>query len=583
MEWIESNRIEKKITTNNTPCMVMSFALRSYQQAAIDNILHAFHDHHSKCLIHMATGSGKTVVMTSLCRCDEFEDWVVVVAVPSVRLVRQMNRCFSEQTRLRIRSYDERGRDRGPVECDVFVTTYHSLSSIANPELWNGRRILCLFDEAHHATSDAWLGLCTTTWYDFGVFVTATPISRPGGVRMLPTEAMSDGVCGPLVFTYSIPDGVYDGVIDSFRTVVPRYRESISDVVRTCMNDYGHAKAICFCGRADTPDLVLDDVRSVVLDHDWGDISVLGVVGSGSLSQNGSDEQIDPVEFLERDGRRLVVTCTAIGEGIDTACCEMVCFANPKHSPVSIMQNVGRALRPKGKTATVVLNCPRARLYIEGWGSILYVLATMVDPIRSDEIFTDVRSFVESEPRHRRPTKTRKRPNTDVYIDFKRRLTRGSIEIEENVAPFVRESASIGEQLSVVVETSTGAIIDHIPSTLCAEHSRDIRVSRTRTGQLVITSNAKPCTRRSNNRNGTLVIDQEHHSPLLSELSLGFRCQTSDANTRLGRIHRRWTLAAYHADHPSCSWCWFVLRMRRLEARGITLDRVDAVCTVDAG
>jgi Type III restriction enzyme, res subunit/Helicase conserved C-terminal domain len=415
--------------------------LRGYQTEAVQRVVNAFRSGERKCLVYMATGSGKTRVMLEISKQLSFDRTFVVV--PSLPLCKQMREIFQDR---------------------ATVVTYHSLRVDDDPAT-----TLCLFDEAHHVTSEVWRKHCMNPWYDFAVFVTATPISRPMNMRMLPTENMHNGVCGPLVFVYSIADAIHDGVLDPFRVVTTRVRESVVDAVLQTATHFGHTRVICFCGRADKRDIAMHDVRSLV-GKEWGPRArVCGVIGDAVIG----DWAGSAIDFLEEPNAdnsnseiRVLVTCAAMGEGVDTKSCDLVCFCDAKQSPVSIVQNVGRALRRKGKTSSVLLNTPTTDT--SSWKNILAVLAAMTDPFALDDIML-------------------KYDNSNTVSGVSTKSTKPTKKKRERPVPF-SESISNDPKgeletrgMDATIEACSGEIIDYVIGS-----GPTYRVCMTRSGGCVV-------------------------------------------------------------------------------------------------
>jgi superfamily II DNA or RNA helicase len=503
--------------------------LRAYQTAALDAILEARSRGHRKCLVYMATGSGKTRVLTAVYARLANDVTRCVIVASSIALVYQLASSFSSHARS-VRRYDESGCD----DAAILVTTYHSMPEPRESDMF-------LFDEAHHATSESWVNKCVNGRYAFAVFVTATPVSRPG-FRMLPSECMGDGVCGPLVFSYSIPDGIDDHVLDPFRIVTPIRRKCVVESIGSAMRAFGHKRCMCFCGRATADHGLLDNVRSLMVDAGWEaqGIEVAGVVGNSGFSRTGSD--LDAKAFIDDVSSadlRVLVACTAMGEGIDTCACDMVCFVNPKHSPALIVQNVGRALRPKGRTATVLLNT--AAYDLKAWGTVLTVLASLRDACMQEEVML-WRDTQASRPRGTSSCTRARRVAVPSDVDARRRTLKRHLEANLTASEVADHMRSLG--MSGTIEDESGRLILTVPG------SKDCTcVAKTDGGRFVIAN-------RNRARRGLKALDIAMHSDGEFEVMDVRMNGAGSAGGRLSRMLGRWCMA------PPSDGRWFAFASR---------------------
>jgi superfamily II DNA or RNA helicase len=220
------------------------------------------------------------------------------------------------------------------------------------------------------------------------LFFTATP-KNANGINM--TGSKSD--CGDLIFDYSLRQGVEDNVLMDYEICIniskqtpnldrkTRVFEAISRNALTTDN----YKVMLFHALANESDkkkdsssvkeyisdkTIFKDKFYRVLETEFPEKAVSGFKYEGIISETESQKRkkILETEFgKDKNCFYAVSSCRTLGEGIDTKCCNHVCWVDTKQSFVEIIQNIGRCSRKK-----------------EAWGTPSVEKSTITIPIMID-------------------------------------------------------------------------------------------------------------------------------------------------------------------------------------------------------
>lgn len=209
-------------------------SLRPYQQAAIDAVLSYWADGGENPLIEMATGTGKSVVISTLTRdlLIRWPDMRVIMLVHVKELVEQNARAMLRtwpQVPIGINSAGLGRRDmRAQVLCASIQSVYR-----AGREL--GPRDLILVDEAHLVPREG-EGMYRRLLDDLRETV---PDLRVAGFTATPYRLDSgrldkgDGrLFSEIVYTYGIAEGIRDGFLSSLISKATATTLDVSDVAR---------------------------------------------------------------------------------------------------------------------------------------------------------------------------------------------------------------------------------------------------------------------------------------------------------------------------------------------------------------
>lgn len=349
------------------------WTLRPYQVAALQGISRAWHQGHTRTLLVLATGTGKTTVFAEVCRRrrDAGRKPTLVIAHR-----RELITQAAERLRLAGLTVDlESGEMRADVgssllgQADVVVATIQSLKG-RRLERWPARyfdTVVC--DEAHHAAAASYravLDYFADAWH---LGVTATPdrgdqvalghvyphLAYSYGIR----EGITDGYLAPLTFL-NIDTPSVD--LSTVRTTKQEHGRDLSaDDLAKAMSgvEQLHEIAIPIAEkRGNRPTLVF--VPSVEIAKNLAEIMAAYVgVGRVRALDGTTDERTraDVIERYQRGDINVLVNCQLFTEGFDAPHTACVAVARPTKSRALWSQMIGRGTRPaEGKADCLVLN-----------------------------------------------------------------------------------------------------------------------------------------------------------------------------------------------------------------------------------
>lgn len=390
---------------------------REHQLAALDALTDAYTDH-SRAQIRMAWGTGKTLVGPWL--AERLSIRTVAVFCPSIALVAQiidqwkssgvpvraLAVCSDPTTRT---GRDEigpdgvdpfaAGRDRDGVttrpevvrrflttadhtdHITLLVSTYHSASTVAAAVNTKIRNIgLVIADEAHHlagridqrflpvlddrALPARYRLFQTATPLEMNTAIFATRIDQITGAAPCVRSMDDHETFGPIAYNLPAGEAITRGLLAPYRVVVgvPALESALGtgpsvaalSVLDDSVSRYGLRRVLSFhtrVGRA----------------HEFADrINELGVLGgvparafavSAAMRDRERRVVLDELAASPPGTVTVVASARCLCEGVDVPAVDAVEFADPRSSATSIMQSVGRALRPHPdkQTGTIIV------------------------------------------------------------------------------------------------------------------------------------------------------------------------------------------------------------------------------------
>ena len=341
--------------------------LRPYQKQAVKAC-----EGVQRGILHMPTGSGKTVVLSRIAGKKN-----TLFVVPSISLASQTARAFladdPERKAIIVCSDSTTGREDEnwagvPVcktveeiqqypEHSVFVT----MNSLAKVVASGHEFELVLVDEAHRLAKSGGMG--KEVW-ELGlptIFATATPKVLHEDLRdsELASQIPSmddEELFGPVVFSISVRELIDSGYLSDYQVNILAVRErEIAELVdqraylsfgdgimsaedaafyvglEKAVNEYGISKIITYHSRVKQAEQASSFFRKRGFE-------------SRAISAKTPDYARRIIlDNLKQGG--IVTNARTLQEGIDVPSLDAVCFASPKYSKVDIVQSVGRALR----------------------------------------------------------------------------------------------------------------------------------------------------------------------------------------------------------------------------------------------
>lgn len=349
--------------------------LRPYQAEAVSALTASLRDGgRAQCV--MACGTGKTVVEGAL--IDALKPHSVAILAPTIELLIQLAEQRAQPGAIVVCTPSEIRRDEGPwhVTTDqaVLIDLIRCAAKSSRVEIYCtyasslmlGRALtasaitldLAIADEAHRSTGEDGL---YSGWLDDAIFparrrafFTATPRAVGGGRWGRRLWSMDDeDAFGPRVYTYSFAEAMRDGWVCDFEVAVPIVdaaldkNEAVAAGIIRSRRDLGVHRLLSFHSR-------VRDAIAVA--------AILRARGENAIAVSGRDDRaaIKSVRrALANEADITVCNARLFAEGIDVPALDAVAFAADIASPVTVAQQVGRAIRTApGKTRGYVILPP---------------------------------------------------------------------------------------------------------------------------------------------------------------------------------------------------------------------------------
>jgi superfamily II DNA or RNA helicase len=381
--------------------------LRYYQKEIVDAVASALADGGSG-QIHMACGSGKTLVGHQAAERLLPGRGTVAVLVPSVALAAQTLKSWLRFSSAALETIavcgDEKVADSAakaselkiPVTTDVaeltallkrpcarlrlVLCTNRSAAVLAEAVRATGGLDLLILDEAHHLTGSIDKANQAILDPEFlparrRLFMTATPRlnTRTGDVEKAKALIGMDdeSVFGPILGRYSFAQGIADGYLSDYRVVVICVRDSearsllsqqwqyvdsdegpplemaVAQVaLARAHQEYGIRKVLTFHRLVKDAERFATTLRPTIFKMAPNQYPGLyaGHV-HGEMDHDLRDKVLEPLA-AKRAGWAVVSSARCLSEGVDLPAVDAVLFTAVKRSEVDIAQAAGRALRP---------------------------------------------------------------------------------------------------------------------------------------------------------------------------------------------------------------------------------------------
>ena len=336
------------------------FIPRSYQIAARDATLDALRDNDST-LIHMATGTGKTVTAGLVIQDFVARDKRALFLAHRDVLIRQAYKTFQAfgfETAIEMGSNDALAYVATFGAPDVVVGSVQSLQSDRllrwAPDFFD----LAIIDEAHHALADTYLKTLSHFSSAKRVGITATP-SRGDGRNL-------GSFFSTKAFTYGMAQAIKDMVLCPVTIRVcplqvdlrgikttggdfnlgeleERIGPMIEQIARVFATEFGSRSAVCFTPDVGSAAFLAETLTALGVPSRY----VAGSGGEWGMNRQAANEEMaafDRAEF------QCVVCCEMLKEGWDSPRVEAVGIARPTLQNSSYTQMVGRGTRQSFNT-----------------------------------------------------------------------------------------------------------------------------------------------------------------------------------------------------------------------------------------
>lgn len=333
----------------------MSFSLRSYQSALIEEARAAIRAGQSSILLQAPTGAGKTALcahMLGTAAARGQQSWFVV---HRRELIRQSARTFhGVGIPHGIVAAGFAGDARQPVQICGVQTLAQRHQRMRRPRL-------IVWDECHHVAAASWARIHAAYPDAIHIGLSATP-ERLDGTGL--AAWFRHIVCGP-----SVGWLIKQGFLARYRMFAPS-RPDLGGV-HTRMGDFVRSEAASVM---DKPSITGDAVahyrklaagkRAVVfatsVSHSRSVVEQFRIAGFPAEHVDGETESVQRDAALGRfeRGETLILSNVELfGEGVDIPGIECAILLRPTQSLSLYLQQVGRALRPAaGKAEAIILD-----------------------------------------------------------------------------------------------------------------------------------------------------------------------------------------------------------------------------------
>jgi superfamily II DNA or RNA helicase len=393
--------------------MISNNELFRYYQKEADEAIYEELQSNNKCLVKMFCGTGKSKLMR-YCKVTQNKNLVVYV-VPSLALLEQFYTDYFVKTEdfpleniLKISS--EKGSTTENKEIVTFLekkenkiicVTYQSFETLITA--LDDVKIdidICIFDEAHHITSENYSSLIfETNVCEKQIFFTATP-KNANGIVMYDKDNLDFSKCGKLVYDYSYFKGVMEGYLNPFEIRLDFYTEntntSIYESIARAILASGNNRVLTFHsdvnGERDTSVLQFVDgtlfkyafnkVQQTEFPEKIGFYKRIQMIGLHSdIGMKDRGQILKQFDTSTDNEVFIISSCQTIGEGIDTKNANMCVFVDPKTSIVGITQNIGRIVRKNQD-----IQKPNSTILIASWVDKEKYLECDGDKEKCDEV-----------------------------------------------------------------------------------------------------------------------------------------------------------------------------------------------------
>ena len=319
--------------------------LRDDQQLTIEQVRENFISGKNKVLVHLPTGAGKSRIFQKLVIDSLLKGKRVLFLVRRQALIHQVENQF---TRL-------------GVNCSVLMSNkkcfdkkkffqIFSIDTAIKRDLSDLAFDLCIVDEAHDATSEAYQTFLNNLNCKFFVGFTATPY-RIGKRGHTFWQAVSAAIGMPgLVELGFLTDAKLFGPptkadLNSISTTAGEFNQKelgeemsklkvVANVVET-YQALGHNKpAICFCVNKAHSLILADQFRAA------------GIPAIHADCDSTKEERDHAIRLLQSGKIKVICNVNIWSTGVDVPCLEVCILARPTKSVNLYLQQVGRAFRP---------------------------------------------------------------------------------------------------------------------------------------------------------------------------------------------------------------------------------------------
>ena len=323
-------------------CFVDTFNLRPYQVDALDQIKSHYRRGNKKVLLHLSTGSGKTVIFSHVMRESALKAKRSIMVVRGRHLVNQAaDRLLKAGIYFGVHMAGHKlHRPLAPIQiCSVDTLRARNIRPPAD---------IVIIDEAHQATSKSYLDLVANYPDAYFLAVTATPFTKR------PLNHLAEVIVSPITFSELVEQGYlvdaryYAPDIPNLENVkvtggdycavqladIMENNALVGNMVEHYLKIASDRPAICFAVNIEHSEMICDRFNSdgVPCEH--------MEAGTPEIERNAILERL-------RTGITKVVTNVGIlCTGVDLPHVSCIIMARPTKSYILYIQQAGRGTRP---------------------------------------------------------------------------------------------------------------------------------------------------------------------------------------------------------------------------------------------
>lgn len=311
---------------------------RQYQNEAVEALIK-----NNRAMVELATGLGKTVVLTHLVHVlkkNRGPDFRVMVVVPTVELMRQT---LDFIKKFYPNACGVGGKNKFKNGCDILVGVVNSCVQYAD------RFQAIIIDEVHHSSSKMYTELVVrASKADYVYGMTATPTRADGMIMGVHAN------CGPIVYRRDTQWGVQNGYLceskffmmyfptkhrmfdsiqetKAYKKIVEDNPTLIRELVKILSHMLNHGRKVLFLTKNVKPSQRLAEQLSAILGIEIN-------VAHGEYRKPLND-------FREGKTNLLIANDALCGEGVDIPGVDCMINLTQRSSESKVRQILGRGLR----------------------------------------------------------------------------------------------------------------------------------------------------------------------------------------------------------------------------------------------
>jgi len=316
--------------------------LRDYQIDIIQKTYNSMIQKHTKPLICLPTGAGKTVIFAWLANQTQAKNKIVWFLVHRRELL--------DQT---IKTFEKFNIPTNNIYIGMVATVANKPDKFPKPDL-------IIFDEGHHSSAATWLKIVNLFPAAYLIGLTATPCRLDG-------KPLKD-VYDDLIIGISPKLLIDQGYLSKYRYFAP----AVADLsgLKTKGSDYDSNQAAeILSQRAVFGDVIkhwrkyADELQTICycssIKHSQATAEAFQFAGINAVHFDGNTPTKERADIIQRfrDGKiKILCNVDLIGEGFDISDCWCCVLLRPTMSLGLFIQQAGRSLRPQPNKTAIILD-----------------------------------------------------------------------------------------------------------------------------------------------------------------------------------------------------------------------------------